>query len=263
MDMPLDHRIFDPPPKQHAQSTSATTNQQLLHYLHLNNQQHHHNSSTVSTTNLPRISFAKNNQNEPSEVCSTRISQSGSYVEILKHTKYQNLQSDNNQRQNFSINEDPLTKSDAVNSHLSSSSCQNKSYGNFLTITPRRKGKLLSTAAAIGDHRYHHNIEPLNLLSVEKDNNATIKSTKLYDYKTLETLSKADTLLLGSTIFPKLKKTYCAEITTFAASDKSFENGSNTTNQSSNICEFQQILLDTNLSPPTAFSDGAKKSSLS
>uniref|UniRef100_A0A1I8PJY9 Down syndrome cell adhesion molecule-like protein Dscam2 n=1 Tax=Stomoxys calcitrans TaxID=35570 RepID=A0A1I8PJY9_STOCA len=261
--MPVDYRLFDPPPKQRKQQQEHASNGKAP------SPKHHQRQSSdgctknpTNDTNLPgsvsgkiRPKITDNNsvggntldsefQCPSNSMLSPHIVQSGSYVEILKqatnHAPSQLLPSHDRILTN--------TK-DSINS-AASLACHNKSYGDFLTITPRRKGKLLSTSAdhkkVTGEehdnYRHHlpHSIEPLHLLGIPNDNMSTF-----FDYRAMETLSNADTLAIGSTMAGHLypSKGSKQSVQSTATTDRHIAD------------EFHHIISEKNLSPPSAFCD--------
>lgn len=211
------------------------------------------------------------------------IVQSGSYVEILKHAAPQppNNQPNNQQTAMQAPNAKRpsgvgagLGTNNGSNNVVSGAAlaCHNKSYGDFLTITPRRKGKLLSSgygdkhggagsgAGALDgsnqDNYRHHlptSIEPLHLLGIPNDNMSTF-----FDYRAMETLSNSDTLAIGSSLSGHAhnnrgNKAYDTSTTCLNANNYGESPQSNS--NSGIPDEFHNIISEKNLSPPSAFSD--------
>lgn len=207
------------------------------------------------------------------------IVQSGSYVEILKHAAPQPPNITNNQQTAMQAPnaKRPSGASGGTNNCSNNAvsgaalACHNKSYGDFLTITPRRKGKLLSSGygdkhgssggdgaldGSNQDNYRHHlptSIEPLHLLGIPNDNMSTF-----FDYRAMETLSNADTLAIGSSLSGhahnnKANKAYDTSITCLNANNYGESTQSNS--NSGIPGEFHNIISEKNLSPPSAFSD--------
>lgn len=269
--VPLDYRLFDPPPKQRSKQQSGNKTQSPKHHERQasdecakNSTNHTNLSGSISGKIRPKT--ADNSSNSGNSLagefqCSTNsipsphIVQSGSYVEILKQASNQGAPSSAAAAAQV-IQHDRLA-GHQKNSISSSSSlaCHNKSYGDFLTITPRRKGKLLSSngdskhgIAGEGhdNYRHHlpHSIEPLHLLGIPNDNMSTF-----FDYRAMETLSNADTLAIGSTMAGHLYPS----------------KGSKQQHDASKLGptaisaqvpdEYHHIISEKNLSPPSAFCD--------
>uniref|UniRef100_A0A1B0BQH6 Down syndrome cell adhesion molecule n=1 Tax=Glossina palpalis gambiensis TaxID=67801 RepID=A0A1B0BQH6_9MUSC len=197
-------------------------------------------------------SIANEFQSSPKDsVPAPNIVQSGSYVEILKQAAAAANQQTTAEQRLISH-----TKGTAIAS--SPLACHNKSYGDFLTITPRRKGKLLGNQTdnvkhitpsgmmeAPDNYRHHlpHSIEPLHLLGIPNENMSTF-----FDYRAMETLSNADTLAIGSTMATHLYPN---------KSKAGYETSSTLASQTTTAVpdEYQHIISEKNLSPPSAFCD--------
>lgn len=286
--VPFDYRLFDPPPKQHKQPTTQSPHQQQQHQRQQQQQQTQFTSSSQNSTNNTNLSGGlsgggkirtKNTDTNSSSGSSSHelqqctsggfganttgahIVQSGSYVEILKQTNNSNAGAVAGGSSADPLRPERKQHQKQRNLLPALTACHNKSYGDFLTITPRRKGKLL---ANVGDKTHHggvpppdsyhhhlpHSIEPLHLLGIPNDNMSTF-----FDYRAMETLSNADTLAIGSTMAGggghynkhSNKPIYS---TGMAASINTNTYGTTTMPD-----DFQHILNEKNLSPPSAFSD--------
>lgn len=265
--VPLDYRLFDPPPKQRKQQQQQSSNKMQSPKQHerkasdecTKNSANNSNmsgsiSSKVRSKNADNSSNSGNNlsgelQCSSNGIPSPHIVQSGSYVEILKQANNQATA----QIAATAIQVATQQQHDRLLGHVktplssaASLACHNKSYGDFLTITPRRKGKLLSgdsKTGVIGDghdnYRHHlpHSIEPLHLLGIPNDNMSTF-----FDYRAMETLSNADTLAIGSTMASHLYPS-------------KFKNKNQLPTTANVPEEYQHIINEKNLSPPSAFCD--------
>uniref|UniRef100_A0A1A9WXF2 Down syndrome cell adhesion molecule n=1 Tax=Glossina brevipalpis TaxID=37001 RepID=A0A1A9WXF2_9MUSC len=269
--VPLDYRLFDPPPKQQLKlqqsNLKVTQSPQSYHQRQASDEcpQDTANNTNLSGS-LPGKIHAKNTDNNSSSgnsisnefqcspndsLAAPAIVQSGSYVEILKQAAAVANQQITAEQHLISH-----TKSTAITP--SSLACHNKSYGDFLTITPRRKGKLLNNQTdnvkhitpsgiveAPDNYRHHlpHSIEPLHLLGIPNENMSTF-----FDYRAMETLSNADTLAIGSTMATHLYPN---------KSKAGYEMSSSLASQTTTAVpdEYQHIISEKNLSPPSAFCD--------
>ncbi|KAI9578570.1 hypothetical protein GQX74_009144 [Glossina fuscipes] len=269
--VPLDYRLFDPPPKQQRKrqqsSLKATQSPQSYHQRQASDEcaQDTANNTNMSGSLSGKIrakntdnnsssgnSIANEFQSSPKDsVPAPNIVQSGSYVEILKQAAAAANQQTTAEQRLISH-----TKGTAIAS--SPLACHNKSYGDFLTITPRRKGKLLGNQTdnvkhitpsgmmeAPDNYRHHlpHSIEPLHLLGIPNENMSTF-----FDYRAMETLSNADTLAIGSTMATHLYPN---------KSKAGYETSSTLASQTNTAVpdEYQHIISEKNLSPPSAFCD--------
>lgn len=261
--VPLDYRLFDPPPKQRKQQQSGNKTQSPKHHERQasdecakNSANHTNLSGSISGKIRPKTADNSSNsgnslagefQCSPNSLPTPHIVQSGSYVEILKQAGNQAAATT---QTSITANQHERLMGHGKNpiSSTASLACHNKSYGDFLTITPRRKGKLLGGSAKTGvmgeghdNYRHHlpHSIEPLHLLGIPNDNMSTF-----FDYRAMETLSNADTLAIGSTMAGHLYPSKIANST---------KNQTSITGQVPD--EYHHIISEKNLSPPSAFCD--------
>lgn len=271
--VPLDYRLFDPPPKQRKQQQSGGKTQSPKHHERqasdecAKNPANHTNlsgsisskirSKTADNSSNSGNSLAGEFQCSSNGIPSPHIVQSGSYVEILKQAGNQAAAVAATQVNPTATQHERLMghAKNPLSSAAASLACHNKSYGDFLTITPRRKGKLLGGDGKTGvageghdNYRHHlpHSIEPLHLLGIPNDNMSTF-----FDYRAMETLSNADTLAIGSTMAGHL---YPSKI---GNNKQQFEASKN---QKSLVTaqvpdEYHHIISEKNLSPPSAFCD--------
>lgn len=263
--VPVDYRLFDPPPKQRKQQyQSGNKTQSPKHHERQtsdecakNSANHTNLSGSISGKIRPKTADNSSNsgnslagefQCTPNSIPSPHIVQSGSYVEILKQAGNQAAV-----QATIAASQQECSISHAKNALSSSASlaCHNKSYGDFLTITPRRKGKLLGGDVKAGEghdnYRHHlpHSIEPLHLLGIPNDNMSTF-----FDYRAMETLSNADTLAIGSTMAGHL---YPSKI---AHNKQQYDAAKNKTSATALVPdEYHHIISEKNLSPPSAFCD--------
>ncbi|KAI8119254.1 hypothetical protein CVS40_9264 [Lucilia cuprina] len=271
--VPLDYRLFDPPPKQRKQQQQQSVNKTQSPKHHERKPSDECAKNSTNHTNLPgsisgkiRPKTTDNSSNSgnslsgefqcsPNGIPSPHIVQSGSYVEILKQAGNQAAAAAAQATSATSQHERLMSHvKNPLNSAAASLACHNKSYGDFLTITPRRKGKLLGgdgKSGVVGEghdnYRHHlpHSIEPLHLLGIPNDNMSTF-----FDYRAMETLSNADTLAIGSTMSGHL---YPSKLTSNKQQYDAAKTQSSVTAQVPD--EYHHIISEKNLSPPSAFCD--------
>lgn len=159
----------------------------------------------------------------------------------------------------------PLTAIELANSTL------NKSYGDFLTITPRRNGRQHKPSHSdIGtnnsDQWQHHNghggtTADMPKLHLQEFNPAGIISHVHNGYRTNDTLCNADTMRLGSDSLHQRKQPKRSDTTVVSpVTAESTKLRKTPSHQHHLPDKLHTIIAYKNVSPPSAFSDTGKYS---
>lgn len=162
--MSFDLNDFDPPPKTHNQKP------QLQH------------NGIMTTENYKQMA-ANSYQNKQNLPQPTNYIPSNSSNRMLKTSS------------NSSAAHSPVAEIDLINSTL------NKTYGDFLTMTPRRKSRLLAATRAMNDQwpsSYRSSSAPLHMQDLVTTINTPISNQSHCYYRGTDTLSNADTMRLTS-----------------------------------------------------------------
>lgn len=154
---------------------------------------------------------------------------------------------------------------DQINSTL------NKTYGDFLTMTPRRKSRLLAATRAMNDQwpsNYRSSSAPIHMQDLVTTINTPISSQAQShcwnNYRATDTLSNADTIRVSSDLWNHRSKfmspsTNSLKYLNHHSSASNNESISNQPQIATSDNDKVHSSAYANVSPPSAFSDGGTK----
>lgn len=233
--MSFDLNDFDPPPKTHNQKTPSQHNNGIMsseHYKQMAASSYQNISHKHNLPQLPNFTTSMSNSNN----------------KILK---------------NPDTAHSTAAEMDLVNSTL------NKTYGDFLTMTPRRKSRLLAATRAMNDQwpsSYRSSSAPLHMQDLVTTINTPISTqSHCYNYRGTDTISNADTIRLTSDSMWNHRSKFTSPSTN---SLKYLNHHTPTPTSDTNQAQNNAVTSDNdkihstayaNVSPPSAFSDSGNK----
>lgn len=242
--MSFDLNDFDPPPKIHNQKTQPQHNGKMTsdHYKHMAASSYQNISQKHNLPQIPTFTTSMaNNSNK-----------------TLK---------------NSATGHSTAAEIDLINSTL------NKTYGDFLTMTPRRKSRLLAATRAMNDQwpsNYRSSSGPLHMQDLVTTINTPVSSqTQSHcwnNYRANDTISNADTIRISSDLWnPRSKfvspSTNSLKYLNHHASASNNDPISNPMQINSHtvISDNDKVQSNAyaNVSPPSAFCDSGNKFGIS
>lgn len=242
--MSFDLNDFDPPPKIHNQKTQSQHNG-------IKTSEHYKQMAASSYQNI------SHKHNLP-QLPTFTTSMANSSNKMLK---------------NSAAGHSTAAEIDLMNSAL------NKTYGDFLTMTPRRKSRLLAATRAMNDQwpsNYRSSSAPLHMQDLVTTINTPISSQAQShcwnNYRGTDTISNADTIRLSSDLWNHRSKFMSP-----STNSLKYLNHHPATSTNDSIANQPQINSHTvisdndkvhctayaNVSPPSAFSDSGNKFGIS
>lgn len=237
--MSFDLNDFDPPPKIHNQKTQSQLNGIMTseHYKQMAASSYQNISHKHNLSQLP--TFTPSMANSSNKVFKNSVTGHSTAAEI-----------------------------DVINSTL------NKTYGDFLTMTPRRKSRLLAATRAMNDQwpsNYRSSSAPLHMQDLVTSIN-TPQSHCWNNYRATDTISNADTIRVSSDMWNHRSKFMSPSTNSlkYLNHHPSASNNDSISNQSQ--INSHTVISDNdkghstayaNVSPPSAFSDSGNKFGIS
>lgn len=237
VEMSFNLNDFDPPPKIHNQKPQSQHNGIMT-------SEHH---KQLAANSYQNISHKHNLPQLPTFPTSIAVMPNGNN-KMLKNT---------------------VAEIDLINSTL------NKTYGDFLTMTPRRKSRLLAATRAMNDQwpsNYRSSSAPIHMQDLVTTINTPISSQAQShcwnNYRTTDTISNADTIRLSSDAWNHRSKFMSPSTNSlkYLNHHSSASNNDSIANQAQinphSVISDNDKMHSTayaNVSPPSAFSDSGNK----